>query len=120
MTLCIGVSHGGVAAGFQCTRGVALYVDAEMGREMFIDQRMRPAGMTAESFHLLDAMGLDLSRDDDLAWLAQEIEDVGANLVVLDSLRRLTPSKRENDSDDMSPVVSASPSSRATPGRRSS
>ena len=41
------------------------------------------------------------------AWLRGEIEATGAKLVVIDSLRRLVPSKPENDSDAMAPTISA-------------
>ena len=105
--LCVGVSRGEMVAGMSCTQGVALYVDAEMGPQMFVDQRMRPAGLEEPEFEYIDAMGLDVSNHDDLEWLNRKIQQVGANLVVIDSLRRLAPSKSENDSDDMAPTVAA-------------
>ena len=43
---------------------------------------------------------------------------IGANLVVIDSLRRLTPSKSENDSDDMAPAVVRAGEARAGHGAR--
>jgi AAA domain len=102
---CTGVARGASVAGLPCTRGRALYVDAEMGPKMFVDCRLRPAGIAEPAFEYIDAMGLDLSRGEDLAWLQGKVTDVGANLVVLDSLRRLSPSTSENDSDDMAPLV---------------
>ena len=104
---CSAVKRGGWVAGLQCALGTALYVDAEMGPEMFVNQRLRPAGIEEPEFEYIDAMGLDISRSDDLEWLRSKIQETGANLVVIDSLRRLTPSKGENDSDDMAPVVAA-------------
>lgn len=103
--LCIGVARGLPVAGLPCSPGNALYVDAEMGPQMFVDQRLRPAGVNTPEFDYIDAMGLDVSKDADLAWVRSKIEQVEANLVVVDSLRRLTPSKSENDSDDMAPVI---------------
>ena len=91
--------------GTRLTPGTALYVDAEMGRKMFIHNRLRAAGVVVPTFEYIDAMGLDISRPDDVAWLERTIRTVAANFVVYDSLRRLTPSKAENDSDDMAPVI---------------
>jgi hypothetical protein len=105
LALAVGVARGHAVAGISCRRGSALYVDGEMGAPMFVE-RLRDAGIGAE-FELRDAMGLDFSRDDDLAWLRGEIEEAEVNLVVIDSLRRLVPSKAENDSDAMAPVVAA-------------
>lgn len=103
--LCTGVAEGATVAELDCTLGTALYVDAEMGRKMFIHNRLRAAGVVAPTFEYVDAMGLDISRPDDIAWLERTIRNVAANFVVYDSLRRLTPSKAENDSDDMAPVI---------------
>jgi archaellum biogenesis ATPase FlaH len=101
--LAAGVARGEPFAGIDCTKGNALVIDAEMGARMSI-KRFRIAGIGAE-VGLVDAMGLDLSNDDDFAFLEWDIERKGANFVVLDSLRKLTPGKRENDSDDMAPLV---------------
>jgi hypothetical protein len=100
-----GVHYGEPVAGLECAQGVALYVDGEMGSAMFV-ARLRSSGATGREYEYIDAMGLDVSLTADLAWLRGKIEEVGANLVVVDSLRALTPSKAENDSDDMAPVVS--------------
>jgi RecA-family ATPase len=74
-----------------------------MGAAMYVERL--PAAAIGPEIELRDAMGLDLSRPGDLAWLRGEIETVDANLVVIDSLRRLVPSKSENESDDMAPAV---------------
>jgi hypothetical protein len=103
---CEGVHDGEPVAGLDCTQGVAMYVDAEMGSAMFVD-RLRSSGATGAEYEYIDAMGLDVSRGDDLRWLRGKIEQTSARLVVIDSLRRLTPSKAENDSDDMAPVIGA-------------
>lgn len=102
--LCTGVALGLPVAGLGCVRGQSLYIDAEMGPQMFVDQRLRPAGVSVPLFQYIDAMGLDIATSD-LDWIKAKIEDTGANFVVIDSLRRLSPSKSENDSDDMAPVV---------------
>jgi len=106
--LCSGVAHGRTVAGLPCVKGVALYVDGEMGAEMFFD-RYRDTGRDRADFLYLDAMGFDLSvtKPDDLGWLRDQITSVGAQFVVVDSLRRLVPSRSENDSDDMAPALAA-------------
>ena len=50
---------------------------------------------------------LDFSTRNDLAWLRRKIDEFGAKLVVIDSLRRLMPSQAENDSDNMAPTIAA-------------
>ena len=91
--LCTGIARGHTVAGLLCVKGRALYIDAEMGPRMFVDQRLRPTGVKVAEFVYIDAMGLDISTPSDLAWVRGKIEETGANLVVIDSLRRLTPSK---------------------------
>lgn len=105
--MCTGVARGEPVAGLECTPGVALYIDAEMGPAMFVDQRLRPTGATTAGFSYIDAMGLDVSKPDDLGWVQAQITRLGATFVVIDSLRRLTPSKCENESDDMAPAIAA-------------
>jgi len=106
--LCEGVTAGRTTAGFLCARGVALYIDGEMGSKMFAG-RMRKTGAEKCAFWYVDALGLDISveKPDDLGWIKGYVERTDANLVVIDSLRRLMPSKSENDSDDMAPAVGA-------------
>ena len=105
--LCVGVSLGVEVAGFQCRQGRAMYFDAEMGPQMFVDQRLRPAGVVEPLFHHIDALGLDIAREDDREWIQEQITRHEINLAVFDSLRMLSPSKRENDSDDMAPTLTA-------------
>src|SRR4051794_16788893 len=64
---CTGVARGRAVAGLPCVKGTAVYIDAEMGPAMFVDQRIRPTGATAPEFGHVDAMGLDLSKAEDLA-----------------------------------------------------
>jgi hypothetical protein len=104
--LCHGIAVGGFVAGIPCVQGIAMYVDGEMGPAMFAG-RMRKTGVSECSFDYIDALGLDISITNpyDLGWIAEHIADSGARFVVIDSLRRLAPSKSENDSDDMAPTV---------------
>lgn len=104
--LCHGIAVGGFVAGIPCVQGIAMYVDGEMGPAMFAG-RMRKTGVSECSFDYIDALGLDISITNpyDLGWIAEHIADSGARFVVIDSLRRLAPSKSENDSNDMAPTV---------------
>jgi AAA domain len=54
--LCSGVAHGRTVAGMPCVKGTALYVDGEMGVEMFFD-RYRDTGRTRADFRYVDALG---------------------------------------------------------------
>jgi len=65
--LCTGVARGRAVAGLPCVKGSAVYIDAEMGPRMFVDQRLRPTGVKTAEFELIDAMGLDVSKPHDLS-----------------------------------------------------
>lgn len=102
------VATGRDLAGIACKQGPAIYIDGEMGRDQCLD-RIRGARIGGGCV-LYDATGLDLSQAADQQWLRAIVEEhidpeVGG-LVGIDSLRRLTASRRENDSDDMAPVMS--------------
>lgn len=107
LALAHGVSTGETVAGIKCKQGPAILVDAEMGAQQFVE-RIRGSGL-GERCHLYTAGGLDLSRPDDQEWLRstikEHIDPEEGGFVGIDSLRRLTPSKRENESDDMAPVI---------------
>jgi hypothetical protein len=88
--------------GLRCRRGKALYVDCENGA-ILMARRFEAMGIGPDGFHVADALGLRLP--DDVDELEALIELTGADLVVLDSLRRLAPGVKENDSDEMAPLV---------------
>lgn len=96
--------HTGAAriAGLGCTQTPVLYVDAENGPKL-MGRRFRDAGIPADGLLVADGTRLRLPKDVEL--VRELIVESGAGLVVLDSLRRMTPGKRENDSDDMAPVM---------------
>jgi len=52
-----------------------------------------------------DAMGFSVTSDEHTETLRDDIEAIGAKLVVLDSFRRITPGLDENHSNDMGPAV---------------
>lgn len=97
-------AHGGRTdlAGFKLDPCPVLYVDAENGARL-MGRRFRDAGIPAEG--LLVADGTELHLPNDLARLAELVVSTGAGLVVLDSLRRLASSARENESDSMAVVI---------------
>jgi hypothetical protein len=106
MALLRGVHLGRPVAGMACERGRALYVDGEMGTRIAAD-RHRAAGLTGEEFAYLDCTGLNLGDQAGADALAERIREHRATLVVIDSLRRLTPGCKENDSDQMAFVIGA-------------
>lgn len=102
--LAAGVARGETVAGIRCERGKAVVIDAEMGARMTVG-RWSVAGMTNAGVHLIDAMGFSLANDEWREYLKWDLKQRKANFVVLDSLRKMSPGKRENDSDDMSPLI---------------
>ena len=96
--------HGGTPelAGFPLTRTPVLYVDAENGARL-LARRFRSAEIPADGLIVADGNELRLPRD--LELLGRLVEHTAAGLVMLDSLRRLAPGARENDSDDMAPIM---------------
>jgi len=87
------------------TQGRALYVDAEMGQEMFARRAWEMTGGRVPPYEYADALGADIARAEVVTELARRIDQTEANLVVLDSLKALSPSKDENSNTDMGPVM---------------
>jgi hypothetical protein len=85
-------------------KGNALYIDAENG-ERLMARRFLITGMDAEAFVYADGIGLHLPEHiGEVRGLARH---VNAKLIVCDSLRRLAPGMKENDSDSAAPVVAS-------------
>jgi AAA domain-containing protein len=105
MALACGVALGRAAAGIPCAKGRAILFDAENGPRLIKD-RFHAIGVTAD-MHVqpVDCGGLRIVRD--LPWFRKVIEDRRANLVVFDSLRVLSSGAKENDGDDMEPIITA-------------
>lgn len=100
------VARGQTNAGL---RGVGpqpvLIIDAEMGSWLTTD-RFKTQGYST-NIHVFNAQGLDLLKaaDRQLVWdAAMEILHDGG-LLCVDSLRAIVPSAKENDSDQMAPIV---------------
>jgi RecA-family ATPase len=68
-------------------------------------RRFRDAGIPADAIAVADGAKLSLPKD--IGRLGELIEYTNAGFVVLDSLRRLAPGVKENDSDSMAPIVAA-------------
>lgn len=104
MQMCSAVELGRSAAGIRTEQGTAVYVDGEMGpRQM--KERFRDAGFAHDAFGVIDAQGMNVGQPEQVKRLAETLHRLGAKFVAIDSLRRLSPGRKENDSDDMAPLV---------------
>jgi predicted transcriptional regulator len=103
----LGVASGSKAWGqFGVTQGPVVHLDCEMGRWSITDRYQRLAkGMGLQSERWTDRLFVashpgvrldELEKAEDL--LRRTILSTGAKLMILDSLRALTPSTDENDS----------------------
>lgn len=107
MALSGGVAHGSAVAGLRCVPGRAVIFDAENGPYVLGSRlRVLDPGLPADRVAIYDAEGLRLGDARVRARMLQAIRCEGANLAVLDSLRALAPDAKENDSDEMAPLVS--------------
>jgi hypothetical protein len=97
-------SGGGVVCGLQCDGGKVLYLDAENGPQI-IQGRQHTAALNPGAIRYLGMAGARLDRAGDHAMLAETIRQADADLVVIDSLRRLSGSAKEDSADDMAPLV---------------
>jgi AAA domain len=105
LALACGVADGRSAAGIDCAEGKAVIFDAENGRKL-IARRFRAATVAADSsIQPVESGGLRVQ--DDLDWFKSVISDQGANLAVFDSLRVLSSGAKENDADEMEPLITA-------------
>jgi len=102
MALAAAVAHGGELAGIQCEQGASIYLDAENG-EWEIHRRVRTLGLPSSGVRLADASGLNLRRSiDEVKGLVNEATP---DLLVLDSLRSMTPGMDENDTAQTARVL---------------
>lgn len=82
-----------------------LIIDAEMGEWLTTD-RFKSVGYST-NINVFDAQGLDLLKAEDrqLVWDAAMAILSNGGLLCVDSLRAIVPSAKENDSDQMAPIV---------------
>jgi RecA-family ATPase len=95
---------GGDVCGLRCRSGRVLYLDAENGPPI-IQDRQRAAALNPSLIRYLNMAGARLDRAQDHAVLAETVRQADADLVVLDSLRRLSGSAKEDSADDMAPLI---------------
>ncbi len=94
MALAAAIAHGGELAGIECRPGITVYLDAENG-EHELHRRVYTLGLPASGVRVADASGLDLRGD--IAEVEAVVGDTSPDLLVLDSLRSMTPGMNEND-----------------------
>jgi RecA-family ATPase len=94
MALAAAIAHGGELAGIECEHGVTVYLDAENG-EHEIHRRVHTLGLPASGVRVADASRLDLRGA--IAEVEAVVGDTSPDLLVLDSLRSMTPGMDEND-----------------------
>jgi hypothetical protein len=101
MGMAAAIAHGGELAGIDCKHGFSVYLDAENG-EHEIHRRIYTLGLPTTGVRVADAAGLDLRKHmAEIDRLAAEQPD----LIVLDSLRSLTPGLDENDTAQTTRVL---------------
>jgi AAA domain len=94
LALCAAIAHGGELAGIECEQGASIYLDAENG-ELEIHRRVHTLGLPPSGVAVADASAIDLRRD--IGVLEGLVNDERPDLLVLDSLRSMTPGMDEND-----------------------
>lgn len=99
----VAVTEGKSVAGWPTKKGRAIYLDAENGRNE-VHRRAHAMG-AAEGLAYYLAEGAHIERDRDE--IARLVRTERADLLVIDSLRRLTPGADENSSDEMLPAIAA-------------
>jgi RecA-family ATPase len=106
MAACAAVQAGQPMAALSVEQGSAVYVDGEMGSQQMVD-RFKAAGLDGDAFTVIDALGLDIGQPSGIDQLTATLRASGAKFVLLDSLRKLAPTMRENESDDMGQLLAA-------------
>lgn len=102
LALADAVQGGKKVAGISCGLGKVVMIDAENG-ERIMAKRLKQAQMSLAGLEIFDAENIDLRDPRDRRDVLAACE--GAQLVILDSLRMLAPGAKENDSDEMAPVM---------------
>jgi hypothetical protein len=102
MALVAAIAYGGELAGIACSHGAAIYLDAENG-PWEIHRRVHTLGLPPSGVKVADASGLDLRQH--IEAIQALVEDGQTDLLVLDSLRSLTPGMDENDTSQTARVL---------------
>jgi hypothetical protein len=96
MGLAGAIANGEVLAGLQCQRGTVVYLDAENG-EREIHRRVHNLSLPAAGVLVADASMLNLRRG--IGEIEALITQKHPDLLVIDSLRSMTPGMDENDTE---------------------
>jgi hypothetical protein len=99
------VAAGKPAADIPTEKTPVMYLDAENGPRLMA-RRWRATGTPADAIDLRDVRSLDIALDGHRRHLTELIAGSGAGLVILDALKRLSPSADESSNDAMLPVMS--------------
>lgn len=102
MALAAALAHGGELAGVECETATSVYLDAENG-EWEIHRRVHTLGLPVSGVQVADAGGLDLRGD--MAAVEAVLRDKTPDLLILDSLRSMTPGMDENDTRQTAAVL---------------
>ncbi len=102
LALCAAIAHGGELAGIECKQGVSVYLDAENG-EWEIHRRVHTLGLPSSGVRVADASGIDLRSD--TSTVQALVNEARPDLLVLDSLRSMTPGMDENDTSQTARVL---------------
>ncbi len=102
MALAAALAHGAELAGIECETATTVYLDAENG-EWEIHRRIYTLGLPASGVQVADAGGLDLRGD--MAVIEAVLRDMTPDLLILDSLRSMTPGMDENDTRQTAAVL---------------
>lgn len=94
MALAAAIARGEELAGIGCEHGNSIYLDGENG-ENEIHRRVHTLGLPASGVRVADASRLDLRHD--IEAVQTLVADNRPDLLILDSLRSLTPGMDEND-----------------------
>ena len=102
LALTAAIAQGGELAGIECKYGVAVYLDAENG-EWEIHRRVHTLALPSTGVRVADAAGIDLRRD--IGHVQALVNETRPDLLVLDSLRSMTPGMDENDTSQTARVL---------------
>jgi KaiC/GvpD/RAD55 family RecA-like ATPase len=104
LTLAGAVARGESIAGIDCSKGAVVYLDAENGgRE--IHRRLHSLGIPLKGVTVVEADGVDLRNDGDLAGLDSLVGRYQPTMLVLDSLTALWPGANERKTEDVAPTL---------------
>ncbi len=102
MALAAAIALGEELAGIECEQGASIYLDGENG-EHEIHRRVHTLGLPASGVMVGDASSLNLRRD--IEAVQSLVADAHPDLLILDSLRSLTPEMDENDTAQTARVL---------------